>query len=227
MSTSDRFCGLRGLVAAPAQALLLSLALTLASASAFAAGIEHPDIGAIAIGRGGAYAAAPTDGLAMQYNPAGFASQHGLHLTLDANLGWQQLSFAPATGGATVSNSAGPFLVGAPIASYGFGRVGPLSALTVALGFTTPSAIGKQTYPGTHPPMMPLPPEQAGQRYALMSSDYFIIYYSAAIAASYKTGSARASRSSWCTARRSFRRRSGRDRPWGPIRPTIQSPTST
>lgn len=177
MSTSDRFCGLRGLA--------ISLALTLASASAFAAGIEHPDIGTIAIGRGGAYAAAPTDGLAMQYNPAGFAAQHGLHLTLDANLAWQQLSFAPATGGDTVSNSAGPFLVGAPIASYGFGRVGPLSALTVALGFTTPSAIGKETYPGTHRPVPPLPTEQDPQRYALMSSDFFIIYYSAAIAASY------------------------------------------
>ncbi len=64
--------------------------------------------------------------------------------------------------------------------------MGPLSALTVALGFNTPSAIGKETYPGTHPPTPPLPPDQAGQRYALMSSDFFIIYYSAAVAASYK-----------------------------------------
>ena len=48
-----------------------------------------------------------------------------------------------------MSNSAGGFLVGAPIVSYGFGRVGRLSALTLALGFTTPSAIGKETYPGT------------------------------------------------------------------------------
>lgn len=181
MSTSNRFCGRRGAV--PSLALVLTLA---GGAAAFAAGIEHPDIGTIAIGRGGAYAAAPTDGLAMQYNPAGFASQHGLHLTLDANLAWQQLSFAPANGGDTVSNSAGAFLVGAPIASYGFGRLGPLSALTVALGFTTPSAIGKETYPGTHRPVPPLPTEQDPQRYALMSSDFFIIYYSAAIAASFK-----------------------------------------
>ena len=158
----------------------------LASASAFAAGIEHPDIGTIAIGRGGAYAAAPTDGLAMQYNPAGFASQHGWRLTLDANMSFQQLSFAPATGGDTISNSAGGFLVGAPVVSYGFGPVGPLSSLTLALGFTTPSAIGKETYPGSLKADMPLPDAQDPQRYALINSDYFIIYYSAAIAASYK-----------------------------------------
>ena len=193
MSASDRFCGLSGGGLRTSSLRVgwfvtaASLTATLASAPARAAGIEHPDIGTIAIGRGGAYAAAPTDGLAMQYNPAGFASQHGWRLTLDANLAWQQLSFAPATGGATVSNSAGPFLVGAPIASYGFGQVGPLSSLTLALGFTTPSAIGKETYPGTHPPTAPLPIDQAGQRYALISSDYFIVYYSAAVAASYKS----------------------------------------
>jgi long-subunit fatty acid transport protein len=162
------------------------MAAALTSAPAFAAGIEHPDIGTIAIGRGGAYAAAPTDGLAMQYNPAGFASQHGWRLTLDANMSFQQLSFAPALGGDTVSNSAGGFLVGAPIVSYGFGPVGWLSSLTLALGFTTPSAIGKQTYPGSLDAKMQLPDTQDRQRYALINSDYFIIYYSAAIAASYK-----------------------------------------
>ena len=193
MSTSDRFCGLgssglrtwdRHRASVVRAGFLVGAMLALASAPAFAAGIEHPDIGTIAIGRGGAYAAAPSDGLAMQYNPAGFASQHGWRLTLDANMSFQQLSFAPATGGATVSNSAGGFLVGAPIVSYGFGHVGWLSSLTLALGFTTPSAIGKETYPG--PPATP----DAAQRYALIASDYFIIYYSAAIAASYKWFSA-------------------------------------
>ena len=150
-----------------------------ARAPAFAAGIEHPDVGTIAIGRGGAYAAAPGDGLALQYNPAGFASQTGWRLTLDANLAWQGLSFAPSTGGTTVSNSGGAFLVGAGAVSYGFGRVGPLSGLTLALGLDTPSAIGHETYPG--PPANP----DAAQRYALLSSDYFIVYYSAAVAASF------------------------------------------
>ena len=62
--------------------------------------------------------------------------------------------------------------------------MGPLSALTLALGFTTPSAIGKETYPGCTG-RRAVAHAQA-QRYALIVSDYFIIYYSAAIAASYK-----------------------------------------
>jgi len=199
MSTSDRFCGLGssglctwdGLRASVVHAgFLVGVMLALASAPAFAAGIEHPDIGTIAIGRGGAYAAAPSDGLAMQYNPAGFASQHGWRLTLDANVSFQQLSFAPARGGDTISNSAGGFLVGAPVVSYGFGPVGWLSSLTLALGFTTPSAIGKQTYPGSLDAKMPLPDAQDPQRYALIFTDYQIIYYSAAIAGSYKWFSA-------------------------------------
>ena len=165
--------------AAIAGSLILVTSGALAPAPAFAAGIEHPDIGTIPIGRGGAYAAAPGDGLALQYNPAGFAAQTGWRLTLDANLAWQGLSFAPATGGTTVSNSAGAFLVGAGVVSYGFGHVGPLSGLTLALGFDTPSAIGRESYPG--PPANP----DAAQRYALLSSDYFIVYYSAAVAASY------------------------------------------
>jgi len=122
----------------------------------------------------------------MQYNPAGFASQHGWRATLDANMAWQQLSFLPAGGTTSVSNSAGGFLVGAPVISYGFGPLGALSSLTLAAGFTTPSAIGKQTYPGTTPPEAPLPADQAPQRYALISTDYRIIYYSLAIAGSFR-----------------------------------------
>jgi long-subunit fatty acid transport protein len=144
------------------------------SAPAFAAGIEHPDVGTISIGRGGAYAAAPSDGLAFQYNPAGFAAQTGFRVTLDSSLSWQALTFAPATGEPQVSNSAGGFLVPAGAISYGLGRVGPLSGLTLALGATGPSAIGKETYP-----------DKGAQRYALTKSDYFIAYYSGAIAASF------------------------------------------
>ena len=140
---------------------------------ALAAGIEHPDVGTISIGRGGAYAAAPGDGLAFQYNPAGFAAQTGFRVTLDSSMSWQALTFAPATGEPKVSNSAGGFLVPAGALSYGFGRVGPLSGLTLALGATGPSAIGKETYP-----------DGGAQRYSLTKSDYFIAYYSGAIAAS-------------------------------------------
>jgi long-subunit fatty acid transport protein len=152
----------------------LAAAPLFAAGRARAAGIEHPDIGTIAIGRGGAYAAAPTDGMALQYNPAGFAGQTGWRLTVDSSLSWQALRFAPADGEAPVSNTAGAFWVPGGAVSYGLGRIGPLSGLTFALGATGPSAIGKETYP-----------DQGAQRYALIKSDYFIGYYGGAVAASY------------------------------------------
>jgi long-subunit fatty acid transport protein len=175
MSTSGRRVAGGGEILRTAAALALPLALALPGLPqvARAAGIEHPDIGTIAIGRGGAYAAAPTDGMALQYNPAGFAHQTGLRLTAAGDLSWQGLSFAPAGGGPSVSNQAGVFLVPGGAVSYGLGRIGPLSGLTFALGATGPSAIGKERYP-----------DQGAQRYALIQSDYFIGYYAGAVAAS-------------------------------------------
>jgi long-subunit fatty acid transport protein len=165
----------RGWAIGPIPATVVLFTLIIAPAPAvFAAGIEHPDVGTIAIGRGGAYAAAPSDGLAIQYNPAGFASQTGWRLTLDGNLAWQKLTFAPALGGPTVSNANGAFLVPAGAISYGFGAIGPLSGLTLALGGTGPSAIGKERYPS-----------DGAQRYALTQSDYLIGYASGAVAASF------------------------------------------
>lgn len=141
--------------------------------AARAAGLEHPDVGTIAIGRGGAVAANPSDGLAFQHNPAGLAQQRGLRVMVDGNLSWQGLHFAPADGSPEVKNGASAFLAPAAAISYGMGRVGPLSALTFALGATGPSAVGRLSYPAA-----------GAQRYALIDSDYFIAYASAAVAAS-------------------------------------------
>src|SRR5262249_50686746 len=92
--------------------LLLAGLTGAAERDARAAGVEHPDVGITAIGRAGAYAADPVDGFAMQYNPAGFASQKGLRVTFDSSFAWQGLTFASsapsATPVASVSNSAGP-----------------------------------------------------------------------------------------------------------------------
>jgi long-subunit fatty acid transport protein len=151
-------------------ALLLGAAWPLVSARG--AGIEHPDVGTVAAGRAGAYAAAPDGGLALQYNPAGLARQPGLRLTLDASLAWQQLRFTPASGGLAVSNQAPPFLAPAGVVSYGLGAVGPVRALTLALGATGPTAIGKLSYP-----------DKGAQRYALVSSDTTIAYLSFGVAA--------------------------------------------
>ncbi len=146
----------------------------LLAGTAWAAGVEYPDNGTIALGRGGAWAANPSDGLAFQYNPAGLAQQHGLNLTLDARGAQQHLAFTSTSipGSAKIENSAGPFLGPSACASYGFGAVGPLSELTVALGATGPSSIGHLQLPA-----------DGAQRYSIQSTDYFIGYYSAAVAA--------------------------------------------
>jgi long-subunit fatty acid transport protein len=153
-----------------------TLAILVASAErpARAAGLEHPDVGTIPLGRGGAYAAEPDGGLALEYNPAGFARQDGLRATLDANLAWQGLTFTPADGLPAVSNGAPPFVAPAFVASYGLGPVGPLAGLTFAAGVTGPSAIGRLQYPAS-----------GAQRYALISTDTQIAYWSAAVAAAF------------------------------------------
>ncbi len=147
---------------------------TVGTRASWAAGVEHPDVGTVAMGRGGAYAADPDGGLALQYNPAGLGRQTGLRVTLDASLAWQSLTFAPADGGPAVSNGAGAFFAPAAVASWGAGPVGPLAGLTFALGATGPAAIGKLSYPA-----------DGAQRYALISSDTTIAYWSAAVAAAF------------------------------------------
>jgi long-subunit fatty acid transport protein len=144
-----------------------------------AAGLEHPDVGTVPLGRAGAYAADPDGGLALVYNPAGLARQDGLRATLDANLAWQRLTFAPNpnpnnVSSPAVSNDAPPFLAPAAVVSYGLGAVGPLAGLAFAAGVAGPSAIGRLEYPAT-----------GAQRYALVSSDTQILYWSAAVAAAF------------------------------------------
>jgi long-subunit fatty acid transport protein len=139
-----------------------------------AAGVEHPDVGTLALGRGGAYAADPDGGLALLYNPAGFGRQDGLRATLDANFAWQRLTFTPAGGDPAVSNGAPPFLAPAAVVSLGLGRIGPLAGLTFAAGVAGPSAIGKLQYPAL-----------GAQRYALISTDTQIVYWSGAVAAAF------------------------------------------
>jgi len=154
------------------EASLWVLVAVAAPTVAHAAGVEHPDVGTVALGRAGAFAANPSDGFAMEYNPAGFADQRGFRATVASSWSWQGLTFAPAGGGASASNGAPAFLEPGGAFSYGFGPVGPLPGLTLALGATGPSAIGREDFPKDGP-----------QRYALISSDFFIVYYSAAIAA--------------------------------------------
>jgi long-subunit fatty acid transport protein len=157
-----------------ATAAIVVTSLLAGSRLCWAAGVEHPDVGTVALGRGGAYAADPDGGLAIVYNPAGLARQVGLRATLDGSLSWQRLTFAPDDGSPAVSNGAPPFVEPAAVVSYGLGAVGPLQGLAFALGVTGPSAIGNLEYPAT-----------GAQRYALVSSDTQIAYWSAAVAAAF------------------------------------------
>jgi long-subunit fatty acid transport protein len=149
---------------------------TLVVLQVLGAGIEHPDNGAIAIGRGGAVVANPASGMALQYNPAGLAQHTGLLVHLDAKFASQGLEYTPADPGQGVaaSNDGGLFFAPAGALVYGLGDVGPLSALTFALGGFGPSAIGKLNYD-----------PKGAQRYALIDSDYFIAFLSFAAAARY------------------------------------------
>lgn len=147
----------------------------------WAAGIEYPDNGTIAIGRGGAHAANPEDGLAFQYNPAGLAQQTGLRVHLDSRLAWQSLRFDSATPNTpAVENSSKPFLAPSAAVSYGWRDLRGVDELTVAIGGTGPSAIGKSQFP-----------KDGAQRYAIISTDYLIAYYSAAVSAGWKLGASR------------------------------------
>lgn len=150
----------------------------LAAGAAHAAGVEYPDNGTLAIGRGGAWAAHPRDGLALQYNPAGLAQQRGLHLYLDGRLASQAVRFTatdPIQGPAVVANDSPPFLGPSAAVVWGLGPRGPLSDLSFAVGGTGPSAIGKLNYP-----------KDGAERYALYATDYFISYASLAVAGAWR-----------------------------------------
>jgi len=159
---------------------IIVAALLAGATNAWAAGATYPDNGTISIGRGGAWAANPSDGLAFQYNPAGLTQARGWNAYVDARLSFQGLTFTPdaanPAGGPFVpnsaSNSAPPFLGPSAAGYYGFGKLGPFDAFTVALGATGPSSIGKLNFPSDGP-----------QRYALIHSNYLIAYGSLAAAA--------------------------------------------
>lgn len=73
-----------------------ALALVAASAASLparAGGMEYPDNGAQALGRGAAFAAKADDGTAIIHNVAGFAQQRGWRLTLGANTALHSASF--------------------------------------------------------------------------------------------------------------------------------------
>jgi long-subunit fatty acid transport protein len=124
----------------------------------YAGGLEIPDNGTEALGRGGAFTAKADDATALQYNVAGLARQRGTRLLADGNVILSTLNFqrsgvypdAPSAatpwGGQpfpTVRNTGGPFFAPFIGLSSDFG----LDRWTFSVGAFGPSSVGNRTYP--------------------------------------------------------------------------------
>jgi long-chain fatty acid transport protein len=140
--------------------LALAAALAVLPDAALAAGLEVPDNGAQALGRGGAFTAKADDPTALQYNLAGLAAQRGTRVLADAKLSLGTFSFQragnypddprdPRTpwGGRPfprVVDSARPLPV--PFLAVA-SDLGLFERITLAAGVFAPSAPGNRIYP--------------------------------------------------------------------------------
>jgi long-chain fatty acid transport protein len=157
---------------------------------ALAGGLEIPDNGTQALGRGAAFTAKADDGTALEYNVAGFAQQRGTRVLVDSNLWLSSYSFQragaypddpanPRTpwGGTpypAVSDQGGPFLAPFAAVSTDFGY---FRRWTFALGVFGPSSVGNRTYPYS----LGFAPSPA--RYDIVQNKAFVAYPTIAAAA--------------------------------------------
>ena len=170
------------------QSLLVLLACSW-PARAFAGGLEIPDNGTQALGRGAAFTAKADDGTALEYNVAGFAQQRGTRVLVDSNLWFSSYSFqragaypddptnplTPWGGKAfpSVSDQGGAFL--APFAAVS-SDFGVFERWTFALGVFGPSSVGNRTYPYS----LGFAPSPA--RYDIVQNKAFVAYPTVAAA---------------------------------------------
>lgn len=140
-----------------APALLLALLLA-PPRLARAGGIQMPDHGASALGRGAAFTAKADDPMALHYNVAGLARQRGTHLLVNANIQIHSFSFTrlgeypdenndetPWGGQAfpTVYSNGGPFPLPALIVTSDFQY---FERLTFAFGILPPAVNGAHSF---------------------------------------------------------------------------------
>ncbi len=155
--------------------------LGLTAAEAHAGGFEVPDLGARAVGRGGAYTVGVADGTALYYNPAALAKMRGTTLTYHHGLAFHDTRFQRAPLGeglpdpmAAWGTNAGttfdevesrrklfPLLI-ALTATSDFG----LENWTFAIGAFGPNGIGRQDFPDYGP-----------QSFMLTDLDVIVLYY--------------------------------------------------
>jgi hypothetical protein len=129
------------------------------SSRARAGGLEYPDNGTEAMGRGAAFTAKADDGTALIYNVAGFARQRGLRLTLGTNVTFHTATFQrsgvyPDSGSdkftpwggqpfPLVTSTGSPLPVPHLVLSSDLGS----DRLTLAAGMYVPSVITGRSFP--------------------------------------------------------------------------------
>src|SRR5580698_121166 len=119
-------------------AALLFVGALLGASDAKAGGLEIPDNGTEALGRGGAFTAKADDGTAMEYNVAGLAQQRGTRLLLDANLWLSSYSFQRSgTYPDNPGNSATPWgkMPFPAVSDQGGAFLAPFAALSTDFGY--------------------------------------------------------------------------------------------
>src|ERR1700752_470312 len=99
----------------------VAILLLLVPGLARAGGLEFPDTGAEALGRGATFTAKADSPLAIEYNLGGLAKQRGTRLLLDANLGFR--SYASTRAGVYPDSAAD-----APYGGMPFPRVSARSS---------------------------------------------------------------------------------------------------
>jgi long-chain fatty acid transport protein len=128
--------------------LLVSLA---ASSLLFAGGFQLNEVGARAMGQGGAFAARANDLSAMYYNPAGLAYQNGFGAYVGASMILPKSSWTSPTGTPTTDMNSQTFVP--PNAYVGYGLK---DGLSFGIGFFVPFGLGTEW-----------PEEWAGRRLAV------------------------------------------------------------
>jgi long-chain fatty acid transport protein len=177
------------------------LAVALVPGALRAGGLEVPDNGTRAVGRGGAYAAAVAEPSALYYNPAALSLIEGFAVTLNANLWFYDLSFQRAPFSvelipglqttipfAEAENRDALFPAPMLFVSYDFG----LDDWGFGLGVYGPSAIGRRDFGGPSLDALAQVPARDetrrdwGHGYLAEATDILLVYYS--LAAAYDFG---------------------------------------
>jgi long-chain fatty acid transport protein len=169
-------------------ATLLALAVLATPRTAGAGGFEMPGNGSEALGRGAAFVAKADDPTAIEYNPAGLASQRGTRLLLDGHViassyGFQRYGAFPDSGSnpktpwggsayPRVSDTSGPFFAPFVAASSDLGM---FDWMTFAVGVFGPSGVGNRTYP------LGVAGAPAASRYDVVQSNSIVALPTAAV----------------------------------------------